>query len=60
MVLESILETGVVLAACARHYRLTIRDYKTNNVLKSQVVSRDVVELPTEMCGPLFATIIGA
>jgi enoyl-[acyl-carrier-protein] reductase (NADH) len=39
---------------------MTVAEYKTNNVLKTQVGSRDVAELAAEMCGPLFAKTTGA
>ena len=52
--------TGEVLAARAAHYGISVEDYKTNNVLKVEVTSRDVAELAAEMCGPLFAKTTGA
>ncbi len=35
-------------------------DYKTNNVLKTEVTSKDVAELTAELCGPRFARTTGA
>jgi len=52
--------TGEVLAARAAHYGISVEDYKTSNVLKVEVTSRDVAELAAEMCGPLFAKTTGA
>ncbi|HST00455.1 MAG TPA: hypothetical protein VLJ84_02235, partial [Usitatibacter sp.] len=52
--------TDEVLAERARHYGLSIEQYKTNNVLHVEVKSRDVAELAAEMCGPLFAKTTGA
>jgi len=49
-----------MLAARAAHYRISVEDYKMNNVLKVEVTSRDVAELAAEMCGPLFAKTTGA
>jgi rhamnose utilization protein RhaD (predicted bifunctional aldolase and dehydrogenase)/NAD(P)-dependent dehydrogenase (short-subunit alcohol dehydrogenase family) len=49
-----------VLAARAAHYGVSIEQYKTGNVLKVEVTSRDVAELAAEMCGPLFAKTTGA
>jgi hypothetical protein len=49
-----------VLTARAKHYGLTIEDYKTNNLLKVEITSRDVAELATEMCGPLFSKTTAA
>ena len=44
----------------ARAYGLTVAQYKTNNLLKTEVTSRDVAELAAEMCGPLFAKTTAA
>jgi len=49
-----------VLASRARHYGMTVDQYKRNNVLRTEVASRDVAELAAEMCGPLFAKTTGA
>jgi len=61
---DAVFDTGVwteeVLAARAHHYGLTIAQYKTRNVLKTEVTSRDVAELAAELCGPLFAKVTGA
>ena len=52
--------TDEVLAERARRYGMTVEQYKTNNVLRTEVTSRDVAELAAEMCGPLFAKTTGA
>ncbi|HEX4331161.1 MAG TPA: bifunctional aldolase/short-chain dehydrogenase [Usitatibacter sp.] len=61
---NAVFDTGIwtddVLAERARHYGLTVEQYKTNNVLHVEVKSRDVAELAAEMCGPLFAKTTGA
>ncbi len=61
---NAVFDTGLwteeVLAQRARQYAMTVEEYKTNNVLKTQVGSRDVAELAAEMCGPLFAKTTGA
>jgi rhamnose utilization protein RhaD (predicted bifunctional aldolase and dehydrogenase)/NAD(P)-dependent dehydrogenase (short-subunit alcohol dehydrogenase family) len=61
---NAVFDTGIwtdeVLAQRARHYGLTVNEYKTNNVLKTEVRSRDVAELAAEMCGPLFAKTTAA
>ena len=61
---NAVFDTGLwteeVLAARAKHYGLTVDEYKTNNVLKTEVTSKDVAELTAEMCGPLFAKTTGA
>ena len=61
---NAVFDTGLwteeVLAQRARQYAMTVEEYKTNNVLKTKVGSRDVAELAAEMCGPLFAKTTGA
>lgn len=59
-VFDTGLWTDEVLAARAAHYGLSIEQYKTNNLLKVEVKSRDVAELAAELCGPLFAKTTGA
>lgn len=59
-VFDTGLWTDEVLAARAAHYGMTIEQYKTHNVLKVEITSRDVAELAAEMLGPLFAKITGA
>jgi NAD(P)-dependent dehydrogenase (short-subunit alcohol dehydrogenase family) len=60
MVFDTSLWTPEILADRARHYGLSVEDYRTNNVLKVEVKSRDVAELAAELCGPLFAKTTGA
>jgi rhamnose utilization protein RhaD (predicted bifunctional aldolase and dehydrogenase)/NAD(P)-dependent dehydrogenase (short-subunit alcohol dehydrogenase family) len=55
MVFDTAIWTPDVLESRAKHYGLTVDQYKTNNVLKVEVTSRDVAELAAEMCGPAFA-----
>ena len=61
---NAVFDTGLwteeVLAARAKHYGLTVNEYKTNNVLKTEVTSKDVAELTAELCGTLFAKTTGA
>ncbi len=61
---NAVFDTGLwtpeVLAARAKHYGLSVDEYKKNNVLKTEVTSKDVAELAAEMCGPLFAKTTGA
>ena len=61
---NAVFDTGLwteeVLAARAKHYGLTVDEYKKNNVLKTEVTSRDVAELTAELCGSLFAKTTGA
>ena len=61
---NAVFDTGLwtedVLSQRARQYGMTVEAYKTNNVLRTEVTSRDVAELAAEMCGPLFAKTTGA
>jgi NAD(P)-dependent dehydrogenase (short-subunit alcohol dehydrogenase family) len=61
---NAVFDTGLwsneVLASRAKHYGLTIEEYKTNNILKTEITSRDVSELAVELCGPIFSKTTGA
>jgi rhamnose utilization protein RhaD (predicted bifunctional aldolase and dehydrogenase)/NAD(P)-dependent dehydrogenase (short-subunit alcohol dehydrogenase family) len=61
---NAVFDTGLwtddVLASRAQHYGLSVDAYKKNNILKTEVTSRDVAELAAEMCGALFAKTTGA
>jgi NAD(P)-dependent dehydrogenase (short-subunit alcohol dehydrogenase family) len=61
---NAVFDTGIwtkeVLESRAKQYGMSVEDYKTNNVLRVEVKSRDVAELAAEMCGPLFAKTTGA
>jgi len=61
---DAVFDTGIwsedVLTSRAKHYGMTVEEYKTRNVLKTEVASSDVANLATAMCGPLFACTTGA
>ena len=61
---NAVFDTGLwteeVLSQRARQYGMSVEQYKTNNVLRTEVGSRDVAELAAELCGPLFAKTTGA
>jgi len=61
---HGVFDTGIwtdeVLHARASYYGITVEEYKKNNLLKTEVTSRDVAELAAEMCGPVFARTTGA
>ena len=59
-VYDTALWTDEVLASRAKAYNLTVEQYRKNNLLKTEVSSRDVAELAAEMCGPLFAKTTAA
>ena len=61
---NAVFDTGIwtdeVLEARAKYYRLSVDEYKTNNILKVEVSSIDVAELAAEMCGALFSKTTAA
>lgn len=61
---DAVFDTGIwteeVLAARARHYGMSVEEYRRRNLLKTDITSRDVAELAAELCGPLFAKTTGA
>ncbi len=59
-VYDTALWTDEVLAARAKAYNLTVEQYRKNNLLRTEVTSKDVAELAAEMCGPLFAKTTAA
>ena len=60
---DAVYDTGIwtqdVLETRARHYGMTVAEYKTRNLLKTEVNSADVAALAVEMCGPLFYKMTG-
>ncbi len=59
-VYDTALWTPDVLHQRAKHYGLTIEAYKTKNILKTEVRSKDVAELVCALVGPAFAKTTGA
>lgn len=61
---DAVFDTGIwtpeVLASRARHYGLSLEAYKTKNLLRVEITSRDVAQLAAEMCGPLFGCTTAA
>jgi rhamnose utilization protein RhaD (predicted bifunctional aldolase and dehydrogenase)/NAD(P)-dependent dehydrogenase (short-subunit alcohol dehydrogenase family) len=61
---DAVFDTGIwtpeVLEARAKSYGMTVEQYKTKNLLHTEVRSADVAELAAELCGPLFAKTTGA
>ncbi len=60
---DAVFDTGIwsdeVLQSRAKHYGLTVEAYKTKNVLKTEITSRDVAELITTICGSAFDKTTG-
>ena len=61
---NAVFDTGIwtpeILEERARSYGMSVEEYRRNNVLRTEVSSRDVAELAAELCGPLFAKTTGA
>jgi hypothetical protein len=61
---NAVFDTGIwtdeILEKRAKSYGLSVQEYKTNNVLKTEVSSFDVAELAASMCGRAFAKTTGA
>ncbi len=61
---DAVFDTGIwtpeVLAARAQSHGMTVDQYRTKNLLRTEVRSRDVAELAAELCGELFAKTTGA
>jgi rhamnose utilization protein RhaD (predicted bifunctional aldolase and dehydrogenase)/NAD(P)-dependent dehydrogenase (short-subunit alcohol dehydrogenase family) len=61
---NAVFDTGIwtpdVLAARAASYKMSVEEYKKNNVLKVEVTSKQVAELAAEVCGPIFSVTTGA
>ena len=59
-VYDTALWTPQVLEARAGHYGLSVKEYKTKNILKTEVSSRDVAQLVCALVGSAFAKTTGA
>jgi len=59
-VFDTAIWTPEVLASRAKHYGMSIDEYKTNNLLNTEITSKDVAELAAAMCGSLFAKTTAA
>jgi rhamnose utilization protein RhaD (predicted bifunctional aldolase and dehydrogenase)/NAD(P)-dependent dehydrogenase (short-subunit alcohol dehydrogenase family) len=61
---NAVFDTGIwtqeILEKRAKSYGLSVESYKKNNVLKTEVTSRDVASLAAELCGSTFAKTTGA
>jgi len=61
---NAVFDTGIwsdaVLTARAAHYKLSVEEYKRNNLLKQEVSSADVAQLIVTMAGSAFSATTGA
>lgn len=60
---DAVFDTGIwtdqVIADRARHYGMTVQEYKTKNLLKVEITSADVADMVCALAGPLFAKTTG-
>jgi len=59
-VFDTAIWTDEVLENRARHYGMSVQEYKTKNLLKVEISSADVAALACALAGPLFAKTTGA
>jgi len=61
---NAVFDTGVwsdeVLQKRAEHYKLTVDEYKTSNLLATEITSADVANLVVTMSGSTFSKTTGA
>ena len=61
---NAVFDTGLwteeVLQARADYYGLSVEEYKTKNILKTEITSHDVAELAVAMCTDLFGKTTAA
>ncbi|MDH3326778.1 MAG: bifunctional aldolase/short-chain dehydrogenase [Gammaproteobacteria bacterium] len=61
---DAVFDTGIwtdeVLQARAKHYGMTVQEYKTKNILKTEISSNDVAQLVVATCSHLFAKTTAA
>jgi len=61
---NAVFDTGLwneeTLKARAENYKMSVEDYKRNNIMGVTITSHDVGELAAELCGPLFSCTTGA
>lgn len=61
---HAVFDTGIwtdeVLKSRAEKYGVSVKEYKTRNVLKTELTSHDIGELVCEMLGPVFSKTTGA
>lgn len=61
---NGVFDTGIwnddILASRAKHYGITVEEYKTNNLLRTEVTSSSVADMVIAMAGRLFGNTTGA
>lgn len=59
-VFDTAIWTKEVLAKRAKSYGLSVEEYKTNNILKTEITSHHVADLIVTLAGPAFLKTTGA
>jgi rhamnose utilization protein RhaD (predicted bifunctional aldolase and dehydrogenase)/NAD(P)-dependent dehydrogenase (short-subunit alcohol dehydrogenase family) len=59
-VFDTKLWTPEALAKSAARYNMTVEEYKTKNLMKVEIKSKDIGNMVAAMAGPLFAKVTGA
>jgi NAD(P)-dependent dehydrogenase (short-subunit alcohol dehydrogenase family) len=59
-VFDTAIWTPAVLEKRARHYGMSVEEYKKHNLLKTEITSKDVAGLICAMAGPVFLKTTGA
>lgn len=59
-VFDTAIWSDEILAERAAHYGVTVEEYRTSNVLRTDVISADVARMCVAMCSPTFAKTTGA
>ncbi|MDE2009086.1 MAG: bifunctional aldolase/short-chain dehydrogenase [Candidatus Omnitrophica bacterium] len=59
-VFDTAIWTRDVLEKRARHYGMSVEEYKTSNILHTTITSKDVAQLVCAMAGPAFAKTTGS
>lgn len=61
---NAVFDTGIwtdeVLESRAANYRMSVEEYKRNNILKTEITSADVAQLALTLCLPAFSKTTGA
>jgi len=60
---HAVFDTGIwtpeVLEKRAKHYGMSVEEYKTNNILKTEITSKNVANLVSAMVGDIFSKTTG-
>jgi rhamnose utilization protein RhaD (predicted bifunctional aldolase and dehydrogenase)/NAD(P)-dependent dehydrogenase (short-subunit alcohol dehydrogenase family) len=59
-VFDTAIWTKEVLEKRAKHYGLSVEEYKKNNLLKTEITSKHVGDMVCALAGPIFAKTTGA